>query len=209
MNYQIIHDKIINRASNRILHQEVYQEKHHIIPKCEGGDIKGITVKLTLKEHRLIHKLRYKITKIFGNIAAFNYMTQGVEAKRKNNIAAAKLSHKKMKEKDLDNYILRQKKAGICGGVKARDEKIGFFKYNEDEMKIFRDKGRNILVENKIGMFSDSYRIKHKKMLQKKIFTPNGDFDSMTEASLYFNVSRGTITYRVNNNNWLEWGYLI
>jgi hypothetical protein len=38
--------------------------------------------------------LRYKITGIFGNINAFNWMTQPENIKRNNSSQAAKLSHK-------------------------------------------------------------------------------------------------------------------
>ena len=35
MNYQRIHDAIIDRARNRTL--QGYREKHHVIPRCMGG----------------------------------------------------------------------------------------------------------------------------------------------------------------------------
>jgi hypothetical protein len=91
MNYQKIHDIIIERAKVRSLPKEIYIEKHHIIPKCEGGKANGELVSLTLKEHRLIHLLRYKITGVFGNINAFNWMTQSESVKINNSIEAAKI----------------------------------------------------------------------------------------------------------------------
>lgn len=59
-------------------------------------------------------------------------------------------------------------------------------------------------------MFSDEYREKHKLILYKKVNTPIGIFDSMTEAAKYYNISPGTDTYRVNNKNkqWDEWYYI-
>lgn len=56
MNYQNIYNQIIERAKNRKL--EGYKEKHHILPKCMGGeDIKENLVELTAREHFLCHKL--------------------------------------------------------------------------------------------------------------------------------------------------------
>ena len=60
MNYQRIHDEIIERALRRDLDGKV--EVHHILPKCMGGtDGKSNLVALTPREHVLIHILLYKI----------------------------------------------------------------------------------------------------------------------------------------------------
>jgi hypothetical protein len=56
MNYQRIHDAIIDRARNRML--QGYRERHHIIPKCIGGtNIPDNLVELTAREHFIIHRL--------------------------------------------------------------------------------------------------------------------------------------------------------
>lgn len=60
MNYKSIHNKIINRAKNRVL--EGYKEIHHIIPRCLGGtNDDDNLVSLTAKEHFIIHRLLTKI----------------------------------------------------------------------------------------------------------------------------------------------------
>ena len=60
MNYQRIHDAIIERASNRTLLG--YREKHHVIPRCMGGvDTANNLVELTAREHFIIHKLLVEI----------------------------------------------------------------------------------------------------------------------------------------------------
>lgn len=99
MNYKLIHDKIICRAKNRKI--DFYTEKHHIIPKCEGGDVNGECVKLTIKEHRLIHLLRYKFTGILENLYAVNMMKYS-DRERLFSVAS-KLSHKKEKKKIQKN----------------------------------------------------------------------------------------------------------
>lgn len=51
---------IINRAKTRSL--DDYKEKHHIIPKCMGGDnTKNNLVELTAKEHFICHRLLVKM----------------------------------------------------------------------------------------------------------------------------------------------------
>lgn len=64
MNYKRIHDQIIDRAKSRTLPKDTYTERHHIVPRCLGGnDSKDNLVKLTAREHYLIHWLLYKIHK--------------------------------------------------------------------------------------------------------------------------------------------------
>ena len=59
MDYKKIHDSIIERAKTRKL--EGYKERHHIIPKCMGGDnSKNNLIDLTAREHFIIHKLLCK-----------------------------------------------------------------------------------------------------------------------------------------------------
>jgi hypothetical protein len=60
MDYQRIHDLIIERGKTRTL--TGYKERHHIIPKCMGGtNDKNNLVDLTAREHFLIHKLLCEI----------------------------------------------------------------------------------------------------------------------------------------------------
>ena len=64
MNYQKIHDSIIDKAksSNRVKTRESYYESHHIIPKCLGGDnSKTNLALLTAREHYIVHKCLAKI----------------------------------------------------------------------------------------------------------------------------------------------------
>jgi hypothetical protein len=60
MNYKKIYQNIIHNAKKRTI--SGYYEKHHIIPKCIGGDNKKTNiVQLTAKEHYICHKLLCEI----------------------------------------------------------------------------------------------------------------------------------------------------
>ena len=60
MNYNLIYENLITRATNRVLN--CYTESHHIIPKCLGGtDDKENLVDLTPEEHYLAHQILVKI----------------------------------------------------------------------------------------------------------------------------------------------------
>lgn len=85
MNYQVIHDSIIQRAKDRLL--EGYGENHHIIPICMGGydDISNI-VRLTAREHFVVHQLLVKMyPKQEKLIYAMKMMTVGHQDNRINN----------------------------------------------------------------------------------------------------------------------------
>lgn len=85
MNYQNIYNNLIIKAKNREVSE--YTEKHHIIPRCMGGDnSKSNLVKLTPEEHYLAHQL---LVKIYPNdiklIFAASAMTFDRQGKRYNN----------------------------------------------------------------------------------------------------------------------------
>lgn len=60
--YTIKYHKIIQRAQLRNIQPEERLYKHHIIPRCMGGgNEKSNLVKLTYKEHRVVHCLLVKM----------------------------------------------------------------------------------------------------------------------------------------------------
>lgn len=58
MNYQKIYNSICERGQIRTMPEDMYTEKHHIIPRCLGGNEsdENMTI-LTAKEHFICHKL--------------------------------------------------------------------------------------------------------------------------------------------------------
>lgn len=85
MNYQKIHDQIIDRAKDRVL--SGYTERHHIIPKCMGGNNnKENLVFLTAQEHFIIHKLLHFIhpnhNKLFYAYKQMATQTNSIKNKR-------------------------------------------------------------------------------------------------------------------------------
>lgn len=60
MNWQKHYDALISRARGRML--EGYSEKHHVIPRCLGGDDSMANlVRLTPEEHFVAHQLLVKL----------------------------------------------------------------------------------------------------------------------------------------------------
>jgi len=60
MNYNLIYEKLVFKAQNRVLEKPF--ETHHIIPKCMGGtDSKENLIDLTPEEHYVAHQLLVKL----------------------------------------------------------------------------------------------------------------------------------------------------
>lgn len=60
MNYQVIYDRLMDRAKVRVI--TGYTERHHIIPRCLGGDDSSENlVSLTPEEHYVAHQLLVKV----------------------------------------------------------------------------------------------------------------------------------------------------
>jgi hypothetical protein len=56
------YQSLVAKAKNRILPDTIYQEKHHILPKCLGGDDSpNNLVSFTLREHYLAHLILSKM----------------------------------------------------------------------------------------------------------------------------------------------------
>src|SRR5574337_1892021 len=75
MNYKKHYDNLINKATLRTLPNNIYYEKHHILPKSMGGsdDVNNI-VCLLAREHFVAHLLLKKIYNNKQMIFALNRM---------------------------------------------------------------------------------------------------------------------------------------
>ena len=85
MDYKRHYERLIERANKRTI--EGYAERHHIIPRCMGGDDNPTNITpLTAREHFIAHILLVKMyPKESGLIYAVNMMTKKFTEKRANN----------------------------------------------------------------------------------------------------------------------------
>lgn len=85
MNYQLHYNRLIDRARSRSI--DGYTEKHHVIPRCMGGDnSKTNLVRLTPEEHFVAHQLLVKIYPSNHKLVfAATCMTRNSNGKRTNN----------------------------------------------------------------------------------------------------------------------------
>lgn len=79
MDYKHHYDKLIEKAKNRIIPNDIYSERHHIIPKCLGGNnSKTNIVRLLPKEHYIAHLLLFNLYPNNQSLAyAFWMMSNG------------------------------------------------------------------------------------------------------------------------------------
>lgn len=69
MDYKRHYDSLISKAKNREICDTTYYEKHHIIPKCVGGDDHSSNILALLpEEHYVAHLLLAKIHKDNGKL---------------------------------------------------------------------------------------------------------------------------------------------
>lgn len=133
MNYKRIHDSIITNAQKRIIPNEYY-EKHHIIPRCMGGNnSEENLVNLTAKEHYIIHRL---LTKIYPSHIGLNYAfwmmcTRGkykpsLRAYEEGKILAASTFRKRVGTKEAIKKMKKSKKGqkSWLGKKHSEDSKI-------------------------------------------------------------------------------------
>lgn len=98
MNYKKIHDAIISRAQGREYNSTIHH-KHHITPFHEDP-LSVDTVVLTIKEHALVHKLRYKFVGTTGNLLAY-YLIKNISLPSQIASEAGKLGSKTLIENKL------------------------------------------------------------------------------------------------------------
>jgi hypothetical protein len=85
MNYKDIYNNLISRSKSRTI--EGYTEKHHIVPKCMGGqDTDDNIVNLTPEEHYVAHQLLVKMYPCnYQLVGAAMMMTRHTTKRRMNN----------------------------------------------------------------------------------------------------------------------------
>lgn len=76
MNYRKHYDLLIAKARIRVVPKGVYIERHHIVPRSEGGtNDKSNIVELYPREHFVAHWLLYRESQTVARSYAFNMMS--------------------------------------------------------------------------------------------------------------------------------------
>lgn len=168
MDYNKIYNNLIQKRIDNPVGSDTYSEKHHIIPRCMGGDdSKDNLVQLTPEEHFLAHKL---LCKIYPHIKGLRYalicLTWG--DKRTNNklvghfrklhaATVGEASRKRWLDDDYKNYMRECSKFERTDELKERirnslNEYYNSGRYDPTEISMkMKEKHKN-------GFFEDSYK---------------------------------------------------
>jgi predicted outer membrane protein len=158
MNYQQIYQNLIEYRKQNI--PSGYTEKHHIIPKCLGGtNEKENIVKLTTREHFVVHQILAKIYKTKGLIyAAYSMSNSKTYGSKKyawlkelrSNIPTSKETRKKISESIMNHKVsletrnkMSKSKQNMTKETKKKmsesktgDKNYFYNKHHSDESKI-------------------------------------------------------------------------
>ena len=141
MNYQLIHDQIIESAQARTL--EGYTERHHIIPKCLGGtNEKENLVNLTAREHFIIHKLLVEIYPNDSKLHWAAFMMAGCSGNKKQdrNYRVGAREYERLRGNLKGTYTPEQCKA-ISERMKGQQYRLGG-KLSKESRKKISDKAK-------------------------------------------------------------------
>jgi hypothetical protein len=172
MNYQKIYDQIIDRAKreNRLYGKDVYYERHHIIPKCMGGEGRvgqwknhpNIIV-LTAREHFICHWLLCRIYPGNKKLAhAFWFMSkqksdnQERDYRVSSRTYAEAVSNLKFTEEHKDK--IRKTRAGKKTIVHPHTNGIKYIP--QEDLKMWLELGWKNTNYTKGKIFSESHRSK-------------------------------------------------
>ena len=185
MDFQKIYNKICKRGQKRIL--DSYTEKHHIHPKCMGGnnDENNITF-LTPKEHFLCHQL---LCEIYPNNRKLLYalwlMSIGKQKYKDSNYRISSRAYERLRLKFIKN-ITGKKKPGSGPRKVTWGSKISNSLKNKPKPKGFGEK---------ISKARKGIRVNNKVILQ---YDTEGNFikewESQGDAGKALNIHYGSIS---------------
>jgi hypothetical protein len=169
MNYKEIYNRLIERARNRKL--DCYTERHHIIPRCMGGDNHNSNiVNLTPKEHFIGHKLLVEIYPDNGKLIHAYWLMANNKSddRREYNVSSReyerlKIIHAKWVSINLKGKVKKWK------DNKVRSKKIGEFHKGKTVTEEVRNKISNGLKEYYSNNQSASIGRIHSEETRKKM----------------------------------------
>lgn len=170
MNYKNIYNNLIERAKNRALGNDEYVEKHHIIPKCLGGDdSKNNIVKLYPKEHYITHLLLYRMYPNHQGLAYSFWMMCNGNRKNKREYKVSGRLYEEIRGEFIE--MVRQRKPTFKGKSHSDISKLKISESKKGQKpwlgKKHKDESKLKMSESAKGKFVSSLT-KEKMSLSKK-----------------------------------------
>jgi hypothetical protein len=214
VDYKKHYDSLIYKAKKRDWKILPYFERHHIIPKSEGGlDIEENIAKLTAREHFIAHWLLYRLDESMESRAfSFWRMCNGRGSTPKEHwiiissrcYEEARLAHSKAISKALKGKKKSKEHAAKVGfavrGLKRTEEQ----KQKLRKPHNMTEDGLRRLKESKIG--KPAWNNRKVCMIDKNTLQILEVFDSLKMAADFVGVNNSNIHVAIKNNR-ISGGY--
>jgi hypothetical protein len=147
MDYQRIYNQLIEKAQNRTL--EGYTEKHHILPKCLGGNNdKENLVELTAREHFLCHMLLCEIYPKENKLKhALFLMSIGKQKIKENHYVIGSRVYERLKI-EYSQFLTGKKQSQETKDKKSKKMKEIWSSKSYEEMQLISFKRQKTKVDN-------------------------------------------------------------
>lgn len=193
--------RFIEHCSKKKYHPTEYLERHHIVPKHEGGsDSPSNIIKLSLKDHRLAHKIRYETYSNKYDLAAYNFM-EGQSAEAKKAICSANGSKSKGRKLTKEH---REKL--------SRPGSLNSF-YGQTHSVASKQKMRQKATERKWKeeakeKLSETLRNSPETTGSRRCKIEGNVYRSCAKAASSLGLKRATLKYRLDSKNYEEYIWL-
>lgn len=192
MDYKKIYNQIIERAKNRNI--SGYYEKHHIIPRCMGGnDLENNLVNLTPKEHFLCHMLLCEIYPDNNKLKhALFLMATGKQKPKEQHYHIGGRVYERLKT-EFSQMLTGQKHSQETKNKKSKTMKQVWASKSDEEIKSIAKKRIQSRKNNGTEWHSEEWKKKQSKVLKgRKITWDRG-------------IHRSIIQYDLDGNFIREW----
>jgi hypothetical protein len=208
MKYKLHYDKLINLYGSVKKPTDYYTERHHIIPKCLGGNNDSDNlVYLSGKAHFIAHLL---LTKLYpdnnGLLLAAVFLSKGKEyTSRSYSTLRKAFANTRKDQGKIDGKPVitpKGKFPSIYAAAKAhglsRSRMVKKITSTSFTCKFYHFEGEEKKTKARTG---------HGLHLAKEVTTPLGSFLSCREAATAHNIHHSVVARRAKNPNRLDYWY--
>lgn len=189
MNYFSLYENLLNKHGSRQKQENVYMEKHHILPRSLGGsDEESNLIFLTPRLHYLAHRILHKMYKCKETAYAYHMMVSTPTSYDRN---------LKLNSKQIEHARIAY---NSFASEQAKQQWVNNFnKMRDSVIFMFEDKDHPMYMKGKTGFF-------HPR--GKPVVTPLGVFGSVREAAKAHGIRHPYISKKCKDPAITEYFYL-
>ena len=179
--WEKIYNKLIKKNKNRLLIEDQYYEKHHIIPRYLGGGNENLNlIHLTFGEHILAHYILYRWKGNLEDKIAYKMMSGQTEEGR---ILKQQLAVKKANESNRGEILkeLYKDKKFTENVVKKRKETMLKNNPDNDGYYLNQEARKKISISTKLNY----NKIHNKEAIKKRSKSLKQTIDNMSQEKFY------------------------